>query len=195
MKKILLPILMLLFLTSLSLSWEKGSVGLNLRIDPSPRIGMTYHISGKFALRPYVGFSIENEEVKREFQPEQNRPVIKGARKEDSTNIHFGLGFLFYFYSTRDFSVYTGLNFGYTGVNKEISFSWRDDAIKEDGETYLASVMLGLQGQVMKNLGIFGEVGFGYSLGKFNRRNDAESDIDSQRWGLANTGVGIIFYF
>lgn len=195
MKKILLPILMLLFLTSLSLSWEKGSVGFNLRVDPSPRIGMTYHISGKFALRPYVGFSIGNEETDAEFQPERNRPVIKGTRKEDSTNIHFGLGFLFYFYSAGDFSVYTGLNFGCTRVNKEIAFSWRDDEIKEDGETYLASVMLGLHGQVMKNLGIFGEVGFGYSFGKFNRRNDAETEISSQRWGLANTGVGIIFYF
>ena len=108
---------------------------------------------------------------------------------------HFGLGFLFYFYSGRDLSAYTGLNVGYTRANKEISFSWRDDEIKEDGETYLASVMLGLQGHVMKNLGIFGEVGFGYTFGKFNRRNNAEINTDSQRWGLANTGVGIIFYF
>ena len=195
MKKSLLPILMLLFLTSLSLSWEKGSVGLNMRIDPTPRIGMTYHISGKFALRPYIGFSIGNEEAESDFQPERNRPVIRGTRKEDSINIHYGMGFLFYFYSTRDFSAYTGLNLGYTRVNKEISFSWRDDEIREDGETYLASAILGLQAQIMKNLGIFGEVGFGYSLGKFNRRNDAETQIDSQRWGLTNTGVGIVFYF
>jgi len=195
MKKILLPILMLLFLSSLSLSWEKGSVGLNMRVDPSPRIGMTYHISEKFALRPYVGFSIGSEEAESEFRPEPNRPVIEGTRKEDSTHIHFGLGFLYYFYSARDFSVYTGLNFGYTRVNKEISFSWRDDKVKEDGETYLASVMLGLQGQVMKNLDVFGEIGFGYTLGKFNRRNDVETDIDSQRWGLSNTGIGIVFYF
>ena len=195
MKKIILFILMLLFLTSLSPSWEKGSVGINLRIDPSPRVGMAYHISGRFALRPYVGFSIGNEEAEGEFQPEQNRPVIEGTRNEDSTNFHFGLGFLFYFYSARDFSVYTGLNFGYTRVNREISFSWRDDEIKENGENYRTSVMLGLQGQVMNNVGIFGEVGFGYTFGKFNRRNDAETEIESKSWGLANTGIGIIFYF
>jgi hypothetical protein len=195
MKKILLPVLMLLFLTSLSLSWEKGSVGLNMRVDPSPRIGMTYHISGKFALRPYVGFSIGNEETDAEFQPERNLPMISGTRKENSTNIHFGLGFLFYFYSAGDFSVYTGFNVGYTQVNREITFSWRDSEIKEDGDTYQVSAMLGLQGQVLKNVGIFGEVGFGYSIGKFNRRNDTENETSSQRWGLANTGVGIIFYF
>jgi hypothetical protein len=195
MKKILLPILMLLLLTSLSLCWEKGSVGLNFRLDPSPRIGMTYHISSLFALRPYVGFSIGDEEAEGEFQLERNDPALSGTRKEDSTNIHFGLGFLFYFYSARDFSVYTGLNFGYSRVTKEISLSWRDDEIKEDGETYGASAMLGMQGQVMKNLGVFGEVGFGYTFGKFNRRNSAETNTDSQRWGLANTGVGIIFYF
>ena len=88
-----------------------------------------------------------------------------------------------------------GLNFGSTRANKEIAFSWRDEKIKEDGETYLKSVTLGLQGQAMKNLGIFGEIGFGYTLGKFNRRNGAETNTDSQRWGFANTGVGIIFYF
>ena len=186
---------MLLFLTSLSLSWEKGSVGLNFRVDPSPRIGMTYHISSKFALRPYVGFSIGKEEADAEFQPERNRPVISGTRKEDSTNIHFGLGFLFYFYSVGDVAVYTGLNLGYTRINKEITFSWRDGEIKEDGDTYQASAMLGLQGRITNNLGIFGEVGFGYSSGKSNRRNDTESEISSRRWGLANTGVGIIFYF
>jgi len=47
----------------------------------------------------------------------------------------------------------------------------------------------------MKNLGIFGEADLGYNFGKFNRRNDAETNIDSQRRGLANTGVGIIFCF
>ena len=195
MKKILLPILMLLLLTSYSLAWEKGSVGINLRVDPSPRVGMTFHISGKFALRPYIGFSTGSSETEGEFQPVQDRPAIKGTRKEDSTNIRFGMGFLFYFYSARDFSVYTGLNIGYARVNNEISHSWRTDKIKEDGETYQASLMLGLQGQVMKNLGIFGEVGFGYTLGKLNRRNSLETNVDSQRWGLANTGIGIIFYF
>jgi hypothetical protein len=195
MKKTLLSILMLLFLTSLSLSWEKGSVGLNMRVDPSPRVGMTFHISSKFALRPYVGFSIANEETDAEFQPEGNRPLVRGTRKEDSTNLHFGLGFFYYFYSVGDFSVYTGLNFGYTRVNREITFSWRDGDVNEDGETFQVSALLGLMGQVMKNMGIFGEVGFGYSSGQFNRRNDRENESSSQRWGLANAGVGVVFYF
>ena len=47
---------MLILLSSLSLSWEKGSVGLNILVDSSPRIGMAYPISEKFVLRPYVGF-------------------------------------------------------------------------------------------------------------------------------------------
>jgi hypothetical protein len=195
MKKICAWALGLFFVASISYSWEKGSVGLNLRVDPAPRIGMTYHITGKFALRPSVGFSIGNEEAEGEYLADINRPAIHGTREEKTTDIHFGLGFLFYFYSHRDLSVYAGINFGYTHVSKEISLSWKDDKINEDGENYRASAVLGLQGQVMKNLALFGEVGWGYSFGKFERRNDAETEGDSQRWGLANTGVGIIFYF
>ena len=69
MKKVLIPVTMLFILTSLSFSWEKGSVGLNMRVDPSPRIGMTFHISEKFAIRPYIGFSIGSEESGHRIRP------------------------------------------------------------------------------------------------------------------------------
>lgn len=89
MKKVLIPVTMLFILTSLSFSWEKGSVGLNMRVDPSPRIGMTFHISEKFAIRPYIGFSIGSEESESEFQPQIDLPVIKGKREEDFTSVNF----------------------------------------------------------------------------------------------------------
>lgn len=195
MKKVLIPVTMLFILTSLSFSWEKGSVGLNMRVDPSPRIGMTFHISEKFAIRPYIGFSIGSEESESEFQPRIDLPVIKGKREEDSTSVNFGLGFLFNFLSAQDFSLYTGLNFGYSRVNREISFSWRDGNLEETGETLQANALLGLHCQVMKNLGIFGEIGFGYTYGKFDSENGVETDVNTRRWGLANSGVGIVFYF
>ena len=69
MRKGLIILLMLIFLTSFSFSWEKASVGLNMRVSRSPRVGMTYHLSEKFALRPSIGFSIANEESETEYRP------------------------------------------------------------------------------------------------------------------------------
>ena len=89
MKKVLIPVTILFVLTFLSFSWEKGSIGLNMRVDPSPRIGMTFHISGRFAIRPYIGFSIGSEEFESEFQPQIDLPVITGKREEDSTSVNF----------------------------------------------------------------------------------------------------------
>ena len=66
---------------------------------------------------------------------------------------------------------------------------------EETGETLQANALLGLHCQVMKNLGIFGEIGFGYTYGKFDSENGVETDVNTRRWGLANSGVGIVFYF
>ncbi|MFW6140600.1 MAG: hypothetical protein ACOC5S_04530 [Acidobacteriota bacterium] len=195
MKKGLIVILMLIFLASLSFSWEKGSAGLNMRVSRSPRVGMTYHLSEKFALRLSIGFSIANEESETEYRPLVDMPYISGERETDTTSVAFGLGILFYFYSDRDFSVYSGINFDYSRVNRDISFSWGDGSVDENGETYQTSAMLGLQYQIMDNLGLYGEVGLGYTHGLFSEDNSIETDTKTNRWGIVNSGIGLVFYF
>jgi hypothetical protein len=195
MKKCLIVLVTLFFLAPLSLAWEKGKTGLNMRVDPSPRIGMTYHISRNFALRPYIGFSIGTEKSETEYQPLTNLPYVSGERDTETTSVTLGFGFLFYFYSARDISVYTGLNFGYSRVNRDISFSWRDDTLEEDGETYQTNALLGLQCQVANHLSLFGEIGLGYTRGLFNQDNITDTNTKTNKWGLVNTGVGLVFYF
>jgi hypothetical protein len=198
MKKIMTLILVMFVVTaSLSFAQEKGKFGFIMRVDPSPRIGITYHISGKFALRPYFGFSKGTETSDVVIEPERlpPRPERTGTREEDTTRISFGLGLLYSVYSVRHFTAYTGINFGYTSENSDVSFSWRDDDVSNKGEILSGNIMFGLQANIMKNLSIFGEVGFGYSQGDFDHVNNVDLKSKQTRWGLTNSGIGLAFYF
>jgi hypothetical protein len=91
-EKSLIVWMVLLFLTSLSFSWEKGIVGLNMRVSRSPRVEMTYHLSKKFALRPSIGFSISNEESETEYKPVVDMYYVSGERETETTRVMLGLG-------------------------------------------------------------------------------------------------------
>jgi hypothetical protein len=196
-KLIILFFVMFFMIASLSFAQEKGKFGFIMRVDPSPRIGMTYHISSRFAVRPYFGFSKGAETSDVEIDPDRitRRPERTGTREEDTTRISFGLGLLYYVYSVRDFTAYTGINFGYISENVDVSLSWRDDNIKDKGEILSGNIMFGLQANVMNNLSIFGEVGFGYSHGDFDHDNNVDLKAKQTRWGLTNSGIGLAFYF
>lgn len=190
----------LLFGGSLSLAQEAGQVGINMRVDPAPRIGLTYHLTRQFALRPYVGFTLGSLEADTEFIPrnQQGLPdprLIESAREERSSRITVGLGLLFYVYQGRDISVYTGANFSYSRESVEVTVSWRDQGWTDRGEVFGGNALLGLQCRLLKNLGIFGEIGMGYSGGSYEHDNNGEATRSSSRWGVTNSGIGLVFYF
>ncbi len=195
MKKSLLGMLLFLAAASFSYSWEKGKVGLNMRFDPSPRVGMTFHVSERFMLRPYVGFSRETEEAESDVRPLPGLPVIRGERNTETTSLGFGIGAFFSLYTGHDFTVYTGLQFHYARVSTEISSSWLKEKIEETGERYQPSILVGLQCRLTEHLAAFGEAGAGYASGGFDRENDTEVEVNTTRWGLLNAGVGVVFYF
>lgn len=204
MKKTVILLASFVLTASFSFSQEKGAFGFNFRVDPQPRIGVTYHLSEKFALRPYIGLSFGSVTSESEFEPLDGIGLVIDETEEESTNLIFGLGLFYYFYSKRDFSLYTGINFNYTRETVEVSFSSSrplrpipEIEIDEDstGDIYQTSALLGVQCKLMKNLAIFGEIGFGYTYGKFERENRMELNTESKRWGLANSGIGLIFYF
>jgi len=187
---------------TLTMAQEQGKVGIIMRVDPAPRIGLTYHLSKAFALRPYVGFSMSSQEAENEFIPQNQEGlpdprVITSERKEDSTRITAGLGLLYYFHTGRDVSVYTGANFSYTRhtVDTEVTVRNENLSWKDRGEIFGVNALLGLQCRLLDNLGIFGEVGLGYSGASYEHENAMEATRKTSRWGLTNSGIGLIFYF
>ncbi len=185
---------MVFILGSFAVAYEKGSVGVNIRVDPSPRVGMTFHISSRFAIRPYVGFSMEK--TTSNIRVEVGLPpFFNGERQDDTWRTNFGMGFLYYVLSNENLSVFTGLNFGYSLQNTESTFSWNKEKVKNTGDILSVGALLGLQVSVLRNLSIFGEIGLGYTYGDFSHDNRTETSIKNKRWGLSNSGVGLIFYF
>jgi hypothetical protein len=195
-----LTLCILLVFGSLSTAQEAGQVGINMRVDPAPRIGLTYHLSKKFALRPFVGFTLGSVEAENEFIPrnQQGLPdprVIESEREEDSSRVTVGLGLLYFVHNGPGISVYTGVNFSYTRDTVDVEVSWRDQGWTDQGEVFGGNALLGLQCKLLKNLGIFGEIGLGYSSGSYEHENDSQATRISSRWGLTNSGIGLVFYF
>jgi len=45
MSKILTAVLILTIMVSFATAQEKGQFGINMKVDPSPQIGLSYHLS------------------------------------------------------------------------------------------------------------------------------------------------------
>lgn len=201
-KRVVLLTIISLLVVSFSFAQEKGQIGINMRVDPSPRIGVTYHIVDKFVLRPYVGFSWGTDESKLEYEYPYVDKDLNGdseyidSEKTDFTRFTLGMALFYYIYSYKDLSIYTGIDFSYSKETLDTSVSWVDETYKETGKIMETSLLLGLQVNVMKNLALFGEVGFGYSHGEFIR-DDSDRILtrNLKTWGIINSGVGLLFYF
>ncbi|MFC2156343.1 outer membrane beta-barrel protein [Acidobacteriota bacterium] len=203
-KKFFVALTVLLMIAGMTHGTEKENIGLNFRVDPNPRVGITFHITSKLALRPYVGFSWMETEVENERAPlppgsqgQQNRPRPPQSvnTKASSTDLLFGLSLLYYFHQSDDFAVYTGANFGYRNLTGETEISARDQDSERSQNTYNAGILLGTQFNLSRHFAIFGEIGFGYSTGASELDNRGERSSNTKRWGLMNTGIGLTFYF
>jgi hypothetical protein len=194
MRKTLSLLIILFMMTSLCLALEKGKFGLNLRVDPAPRIGFTYHISNNFALRPSIGFSLNSTDAEADFETRRG-DLLEGQRQSDGSNLNFGLGLLFYIHRADEITIYTGINLGYGILKSTVTFENRAQDFEDTGNSIRANALLGLQCQLLKNLGVFGEVGFGYNHTEFTHDNRADASLRQNQWGLINTGIGLIFYF
>ncbi len=93
--------------------------------------------------------------------------------------------------------MYTGANFSYTRdtVDTEVTVRNENLSWKDRGEIFGVNALLGLQCRLLDNLGIFGEVGLGYSGASYEHENAMEATRKTSRWGLTNSGIGLIFYF
>jgi opacity protein-like surface antigen len=125
--------------------------------------------------------------------PEQPR---RTESDEETTALSFGLGIHYYVYRADVFSVYSGVNVNYARETSDLSVErLRDLDRKDRGDVWQGSAVLGVQTRLNGHFSLFGEAGFGYTHGTFEREGQAKTDATTRRWGLANSGIGLIFYF
>lgn len=196
MKKLVTLMAGLVFIAALAAAQEARKLGLNLRIDPAPRIGLSYHISGRLALRPSIGFVQTSVEADSEAEARLPGEPRKVKTEKNATHLSFGLGLHYYVLKAENFSVYSGLNVNYARNTSDLSVDKKKDIERNgSGNIWQGSAVLGVQTPLNEHFSLFGEVGFGCTYQTFERKAKAKTDGTSKSWGLANSGIGLIFYF
>jgi hypothetical protein len=151
----------------------------------APSIGLTYHFSKQFAVRPSFSFIRSSAESS-----------VSGSTSSFSfTQQGISIAGLVYAVSSENFSLYLGPSFGYAQGVEKSSFSGSGPGVNFSSEqergSYIRTLngIIGFQYAFNKRLSVIGETGIGYSNQNRTGSSPAISTI-----GLLNSGVGVIFY-
>jgi opacity protein-like surface antigen len=185
MKKSSFILMLALIIPGIALAQKKGQFGFNLSVNSGSAIGVTYHLSDRFALRPSLSYTRTTFETTTTYY-DGFRYVERKVEQTDKT-YGGGLEGLLYFPSSNDFTMYLGAGISYLKTERAVpddflfSPDFKTGNISLDGS-------LGLQYALSKNLSVYGEIGFNYI--------DGDDDADFSVSGLStrNSGIGIILY-
>lgn len=119
---------------------DTGKLGINLRVQDTPQIGLDWRVSSKVTLRPAFGFSwVKNQGLFGDQELTQYAVgidvLVDGARWDRVTS-------------------YLGLGGGIAAVNGPTTF---------DGDGWTAKLLMGARIRVFDRVAVFGEVGVNYS--------------------------------
>ena len=173
-------VLMLLILTLLgtraSHAQEAGSVGLTMGYPAS--VGMIWHMTKGFALRPEVSWSKHSID---------SSTLVQGQWSTDYWQVSTGLSALFYVHHWDALHAYVSPRFSYLKTRTTtMTDSWSRSG-------YVLAGSFGAQYSTAEHFGVFGEAGLGYST--------TTTSTDGRFWSedalSAGTlsGVGVVFYF
>jgi hypothetical protein len=151
---------------------DAGKVGFDFRTGEATSIGVTWHITERFTLRPLLTYD------SRDFA----FSVGPGSVIEETQEVYgVDLGFLFTVKSHENLRLYTGASLQYSHTKAAFPFVGDDDI-----NTKGAEVLFGLRYHLAKYLALFGEVGARYST------DDGPTEPDT--YGLLTHGLGLIIY-
>lgn len=171
---------------------EKGQVGINVSAGASAfSLGGTYHVSGRFALRPSVQFLRQTVE--------DDLPSLDGARartREDKTTLlGAGIGLGYYFPPKDSLSPYLAATFALARERNTVTpvpTGQAPDA-RNDRHTRQVGALFGLHYKAAKRLALYGEAGVRYSWSSVSGSlHTGLGDVTSLT--SLTTGLGVIFY-
>jgi hypothetical protein len=159
---------------------DKGRVGLTMGYPAG--VGLMFHVSDRFALRPEVSFTREVTEG----------PGSAGTYSTTTTwSVGVGLSVLFYLHETDNLRTYVSPRFSYGRVNSTWTTILPPGAKGYGGpgpsteDSYQVSGSFGAQYALGRRFSVFGDLGIAYTdLRSWNTRT----------WG-PRAGFGAILYF
>lgn len=194
-------LLALLLFAPCSYAQQSGQFGVNVGIvQTTPTVGATIHLNPRWALRSTLSF--ESTTTTTEL------PVtIPGMSSDevdiDNRTLGAGVGLLYFLSPDSPVLPYLGITGRYLRtegdqVNLDIQFGNPTVAIDEvTSDRFAFSARLGAQYRPTERFALFGEVGFGATLGDGSTTTStlsAGTTTSQTRIGFVNAGTGLIFY-
>jgi hypothetical protein len=184
-RKSLLWASLLLAVTNL-FSQEKGQLGLGFKVGSSQSLGVTWHLSKTFALRPGAIFrwaTINRSDVRSVLAREPEKELSVGG----------SFSGLFYLGTNEKLSIYVGPEFEYLRTENNARVSSQPSPIEENVNEFAGKALFGLQYPFSQKFSIYGEVGLRFSFEK--KRNSLAGQTETKAVAASNSGLGFIFYF
>ena len=170
MTKRLAPVLLVLSLACGVVSaQDAGSVGVSFQVGDQDSVGVIWHASRVFALRPLLTY--DSLEYTSYYSP------YYGSVTEHVSLYGIDLGLLFTVHSQDNLHLYTGAVLQYSRTHSDRG---------GDSDTKGAELLFGMRYMIVKRLGVFGEIGMQY--------RDGNGWADQVDYGLFTGGLGLTFY-
>lgn len=178
--------LLLLFAATPVFAQENGRTGILVRAFGNAEIGGHFMLTENWALRPAVMFNSwtrDRSEVRTENAPDASMT---------SSNIGLNLALLRYFGSQKEMAPYGGLGISYTRIHFEDDAGGASGYKQTQWDAGLRA-LFGAEYKLSSRFSVFGELAFGYSLGK--ETTTKEGNYTIKNIGVSNSGIGVLFYF
>jgi hypothetical protein len=205
-----------------AMAQDSGAVGVTMGYPSS--VGVMWHVTERFALRPEVSFSTSTNETPLLFGLSSiTGPSTSSSSVSTSTSSTIGVGIsgLFYVGKWDALRAYVAPRFVYTRSSGTSEYTSEPFVVNpsfgtaygpltpvtvttKTESTLTSKSGMGLFGasySLHERFTVFGEVGFGYSTSGSKSTSTPEPDLDilvsgggSHGWST-RTGAGVIFYF
>jgi Outer membrane protein beta-barrel domain len=172
--------------TTTAFAQEKGALGVVMGYPTS--IGLIYHVSDRFALRPEVTFAVVGTESDTDFSSSEG----------DTWSLGFAISGNFYVGQWDKLRSYVNARYSYSHAETTTSTTLLPP-LSENNEATLTSNahgffgMFGAEYSLHDRFSVFGEVGLGYT----RQRSESEATggkSTGHQFG-PRTAVGVTFYF
>ena len=184
--RVMLVLIALLSMRAAALAQDKGDAGLTMGYPGA--IGVIYHVTDRFAIRPEITFAISNGK--------SESPV--STTEGDTATIGVGVSGIFYLKHADKLRTYICPRYAYTHSDSTTTSSILGPVF-DDGETtttndaHAVVGTFGAQYALHERFSIFGEVGAGFTHTR--SQSDLGGLSSSSNQFATRTGAGVIFYF
>ena len=184
--RVVLPMVAMLAVPAVAHAQEKGDAGLTMGYPAA--IGVIYHVTDRFAIRPEITFAISSGK--------SESPI--SASEGDSTTIGVGVSGIFYLKQADKLRTYLCPRYSYshsesTTTSSILSPIFDDEESTATNNSHTFTGTFGAQYALHERFSIFGEIGAGFT---HTSSKSGLSDFSSHsNQFTTRSGVGVIFYF